>query len=94
MQETWVQSMGHEDLLEKQMATYSSILAWETPWTERSLMGLSPWGHKRIGHDLVTKQQKQIFPEHSDYQKCYHLPAWQTSILLINYYMSGTGLSP
>ena len=35
MQETQVQSLGGEDPLEKEMATYSSILAWETPWTER-----------------------------------------------------------
>jgi len=34
MQETWVQSLGGEDLLEKEMATHSSILAWKTPWTE------------------------------------------------------------
>ena len=33
MQETWVQSLGWEDLLEKGMATHSSILAWEIPWT-------------------------------------------------------------
>ena len=34
MQETQVQSLGLEDLLEEEMATHSSILAWETPWTE------------------------------------------------------------
>ena len=34
MQETQVQSLGGEDSLEKEMATYSSILAWEIPWTE------------------------------------------------------------
>ena len=33
MQETWVQSLGQEDPLQKEMATHSSILAWETPWT-------------------------------------------------------------
>ena len=33
MQETWVQSLGWEDLLEKGMATHSSILAWRIPWT-------------------------------------------------------------
>ena len=32
--ETWVQSLGQEDLLEKEMATHSSILAWKIPWTE------------------------------------------------------------
>ena len=34
MQETLVQSLGWEDLLEKEMATHSSILAWKIPWTE------------------------------------------------------------
>ena len=45
MQETRVQSLGQEDPLEKKMATQSSILAWEIPWTEE-LVGCSPWGHK------------------------------------------------
>ena len=34
MQETWVQSLGWEDALEKEMATHSRILAWRIPWTE------------------------------------------------------------
>ena len=33
-QETWVQSLGQEDLLEEEMASHSSILAWKIPWTE------------------------------------------------------------
>ena len=45
-QETWVQSLSQEDPLEKSMATHSSILASEIPWTE-SLVGYSPWGHKQ-----------------------------------------------
>ena len=49
MQETWVQSLGQEDPLEKEIATHSSILA-----------GCSPWGHKGVGHDLATKQQQNI----------------------------------
>ena len=36
MRETWVWSLGQEDLLEKRMATHSSIPAWEIPWTEES----------------------------------------------------------
>ena len=35
-QEAWVQSRGEEDRLAKEMATHSSILAWEIPWTEES----------------------------------------------------------
>ena len=58
MQETWAQSLGWEDPLEKEMATHSSILAWKIPWTEEP-EGYSPWGHKRVGHDLATKQQQQ-----------------------------------
>ena len=36
MQETWVQSLGQEDPLEKEMATHSNLLAWRIPWTEES----------------------------------------------------------
>ena len=45
MQETWVQSLGQEDPLEKGMATHSSILAQRIPWTEKP-GGLQFWGHK------------------------------------------------
>ena len=45
MQETWVQSLGLEDPLEKEMATHSSILAWRTPWTNEP-GGLQSMGHK------------------------------------------------
>ena len=37
MQETWYQSLGWEDSLEKEMATHSSILAWRIPWTEATV---------------------------------------------------------
>ena len=50
MQETQVRSLVWEDLLEKEMATYSSILAWEIP-LQRSLAGYSPWGRKKVRHD-------------------------------------------
>ena len=45
MQETWVQSLGREDVLEKEMATHSSILPGKSHG-QRSLEGCSPWGHK------------------------------------------------
>ena len=62
MQEMWVQSLGQEDPLEKEMATHSSVLAREIPWTEE-LESYSPWGHTRVRHDLVTKQQQTLpFP--------------------------------
>ena len=50
MQETWVQSLGREDPLEKGMATYSSILAWRIPWTEE-LGGLQSMGWQRVQLD-------------------------------------------
>ena len=50
-QETWVQSLDQEDPLEKQMATHSSILAWEIPWTEE------PGGLQAMGSQ---KSQTQL----------------------------------
>ena len=50
MQETQVQSQGWGDLLEKEMATHSSTLAWKIPWTEEPGR-LQPMGSQRIGHD-------------------------------------------
>ena len=50
MQETRVQSLGWEDLLEKEMATHSSILAWKIPWTEEPGRQQS-MGSQRVGHD-------------------------------------------
>ena len=45
------------------MATHSSILAWEIPWTEEPGKLYSPWGHKEWDvHNLVTKQQQQSWP--------------------------------
>ena len=48
--ETWVQSLGWEDPLEKEMATHSSILVWKTPWTEKPGR-LQSTGSKRVRHD-------------------------------------------
>ena len=56
MQETQVQSRDQEDSLEKGMATHSSILAWEIPWTEEP-GGLQSMGLQRVGFDLATKEQ-------------------------------------
>ena len=47
MQETWVQSLGSEDPLERGMATHSSILTWRTPWTEEP-SGLQSMGNKEL----------------------------------------------
>ena len=50
MQEMWVRSLGWEDPMEKEMATYSSVLAWEIPWTEEPGR-LQSMGLQRAGHD-------------------------------------------
>ena len=60
MQEMRVRSLGGEHLLEKEMATLFSLLAWRIPWTEWP-GGLQSTGSQRVGDDLVTQQQ------------CYHV---------------------
>ena len=47
---TWVRFLGQEDSLEKDMATHSSILAWEISWTEEP-SGLQSMGSPRVGYD-------------------------------------------
>ena len=50
MRETWVQSLGQEDPLEKEMTTHPSILAWRIPWMDEP-GGLQSTGSQRVGHD-------------------------------------------
>ena len=50
IQEPWVQSLGQEDPLEKEMAIHSSILAWKIPWSEEP-GGLLSMRSRRVGHD-------------------------------------------
>ena len=50
MQETWVQSLGWEDPLEKEMAIHSSTIAWKIPWTEEPGR-LQSMGSQRVGHN-------------------------------------------
>ena len=56
--ETWFQSLGWEDPLEKEMVTHSNTLALETPWTEES-GGLPSMWSQRVGRDSVTKPSPQ-----------------------------------
>ena len=51
-------NLGWEDSLEEEMATHSSILAWEIPWIVEP-GGLQPMGSQRVGHNLATEQQYQ-----------------------------------
>ena len=68
MQETWVQSLGWADLLEKEMATHSSILARKIPWTEEPGR-LKSVGLQRVGQDwaisLYRKDTVEQIPRHS-----------------------------
>ena len=50
MRETWVRSLGQEDLLEKEMAIHSRAIAWKIPWTEE-LDRLQSMESQRVGHD-------------------------------------------
>ena len=59
MRETRVQSLGWEDLLEKAMATHSSILAWKIPWMEEPGR-LQYMGLQRVGHDWATPLQREF----------------------------------
>ena len=56
MQETHVRPLGREEPLEKEMATHSSVLAWEIPWAEES-GGLQSMRAKRVGDDLATENE-------------------------------------
>ena len=56
VQEMKVRSLSRENSLEKEMATHSSILAWEVPRTEEP-WGLHSMGSQRVRHNLGTKQQ-------------------------------------
>ena len=56
MQKMWAPSLGQEDPLEKEMATHTSILAWEASWMEEP-SGLLIMGSHRVEHNLVTNCQ-------------------------------------
>ena len=58
MQETWVQSLCQEDAPEEEIATHSSIIAWEILWTEES-DGLQSMVLQRVGHDLATERAQK-----------------------------------
>ena len=60
-----VQSLGQEDPLEKEMATHSSILAWEIPWAEEP-GGLQSMGSQRVGHNWAAKWQLRTIHQNRD----------------------------
>ena len=61
MQKTQVRSLGQEDLLEKEMATYSSVLVWEIPWTEK---------HGRLQFMVLQKSQTQLSNQTTNVLSC------------------------
>ena len=71
MQETWVQSLGQEDILEKEMVTHSSILAWKTPWMEKPA-GLQPGAAKsrtRLSDFTFNNSDVSIAPAQVGWQR-------------------------
>ena len=65
MQDTWVQSLGREDPLEKEQTTSSSILVWEIPWTEEP-GELQFMGPQKVRHDLATEHEYVPSPHCSE----------------------------
>ena len=88
MQEIRVQSLGREDVLEKEMATHSSILAWKTPWMEEPGR-LQSMGSQRVGYDWATSLSHIYlgFPGGSDSKES----AWNAGDLGL---IPGLGWSP
>ena len=93
MQEMQVQSLGLEDPLEKEMATHSSILAWEISWTEEPGELQSMGSKKR--YSMATKQQQQqlfeitrkgLLPNKGERNKgeCFFIPFLSTLFSLMN----------
>ena len=58
----WIRPLGQEDLLEKEMATHSSIHAWEIPWREEP-GGVRPWSHKETRLKQLSTHTQEIFKE-------------------------------
>ena len=84
--ETRVQSLGWEDLLEKEMATHSSILAWRIPWTEEP-GGLQFTGSQTVRHDWATSLS---FPSHS---VCFPRKGCWRIFVLVRHGLSWQGCS-
>ena len=91
IQETQVQSLGQEDLLEKEMATHSSLHTWKIPWTEE-LGGLQSMGSQRVRHDWATSLYskryntfKKLFIICWNFKCMQYLTVWFVSVFMIIY---------
>ena len=81
MWETWVQSLGQEDLLEKEMASHSSVLSWKIPWTEepgglQSVASQSQTWLKQLRTHAHTRAVRQVFPCFSPDLWCFAYILW------------------
>ena len=91
MQETWVGSLGQEDLLEEETETHSSILAWKIPWTEEPCE-LQSEGSQRVGRDWVTehtyqKQEYECFFYDVQIASILHIISNWDKTVLVPYYI-------
>ena len=95
MQETWVQSLGQEDPLEKQMTTHSNILAWRISWTVEP-GELQSMVSKKVGHNLATKKKKKLSLQFFFLFKCDILFNFKNiyGIRVLNVYIRGKKESP
>ena len=93
MQETWVQSLGWEDPLEKEMATHSSILVWRISWTEEpnrlQFMGLKRllWSESLITSPLLSPFAKPILSYMTHHSTWLIIPSsWDTLSSIISHF--------
>ena len=70
--EMWVQSLGWEDLLEEEMTTHPSVLAWRIPWTKEP-GGLQYLPSQRAGHDLATEHTQGTIGTRPAKKKTYEM---------------------
>ena len=76
MEEMWVESLDWEDPLEKKTATPLSVLAWEILWTERGWQATVHGGHKKVGYELATNQQPNMWVMFPLYETLSLLLMW------------------
>ena len=80
LQEPQVQSLGREDPLEKEMATHSSVLAWEIPRTEEPGR-LQSMRSQRVRHNLLTKHNNNVWFLHEIQPAAHHVYSEESSFL-------------
>ena len=88
MKEMWVQSLGGEDPLEKEMAIYPSIFAWEIPWMEEPGR-LQSMGLQRVRHNLASKTTKYIYlPSYLLPSSCHLTPFGVERYVIVIYLLN------